>query len=54
MTDKISFQYQPFVAVCLKVPVVDDVLFSQEQEIYPPTSLDENSIVFEFQKDGNV
>ena len=32
-----------------KVPVVDDVLSSHEQEIYPTTSLDENCIEFEFQ-----
>ena len=39
-----------FVAVSgnpgVKVPVVDDVLSSHEQEIYPTTSLDENSILF--------
>ena len=34
-----------------KVPVVDDVLLSHEQEIYPTTSLDENCIEFEFQTD---
>ena len=34
-----------------KVPVVDDVLSSREQEIYPTTWLDENCIEFEFQKD---
>ena len=38
----------------MKVPVVDDVLFSHEHEIYPTTSLDENSIEFEFQTDRNV
>ena len=32
-----------------KVPVVDDVLSSHEQEFYPTTSLDENCIEFEFQ-----
>ena len=31
-----------------KVPIVDDVLSSHEQEIYPTTSLDENCIEFEF------
>ena len=36
-----------------KVPVVDDVLSSNEQEIYPTTSLDENCIEFEFQTDRN-
>ena len=36
-----------------KVPIVDDVLSSHEQEIYPTTSLDENCIEFEFQTDGN-
>ena len=38
----------------MKVPVVDHVLSSREQKIYPTTSLDENSIEFEFQKDRNV
>ena len=35
-----------------KIPVVDDVLSSHEQEIYHSTSLDENCIEFEFQTDG--
>ena len=52
MTDQKSFRYQPFVAVSAnpggKVPVVDIVLSSHEQEIYPTTSLYENSIGFEF------
>ena len=52
-----NFRYQPFVAVSGnlggKVPVVDDVLSSYEQEIYPTTSLDENCIEFEFQRDRN-
>ena len=52
-----NFRYQPFVAVSGnpggKVPVVDDVLSSQEQEIYPTISLDENCIEFEFQTDRN-
>ena len=51
------FQYQPFVAVSGKlggkIPIVDDVLSSHEQEIYPTTSLDENCIEFEFQTDRN-
>ena len=34
-----------------KVSVVDDVLSSHEQEIYPTTSPDENCIKFEFQTD---
>ena len=38
----------------MKVPVVDDVLSSHQQENYPTTSLDENSIEFEFQTDRNV
>ena len=38
----------------MKVPVVDDVLFSHEQEIYPTTSPDGNSIEVEFQTDRNV
>ena len=52
-----NFRYQPYVAVSgnlwRKVPVVDDVLSSHEQEIYPTTSLDENCIEFEFQMDRN-
>ena len=43
-----NFRYQAFVAVSGnlggKVPAVDDVLSSHEQEIYPTTSLDENCI----------
>ena len=52
-----NFLYQPFVAVSGnlggKVSIVDDVLSSQEQEIYPTTSLDENCMEFEFQTDRN-
>ena len=52
-----NFRYQHFVAVSGnlggKVPVVDDVLSSHEQEIYPITSLDENRTEFEFQRDRN-
>ena len=36
-----------------KIPEVNDVLSSHEQEIYPTTSLDENCIDFEFQTDRN-
>ena len=36
-----------------KVPIVDDVLASHEQENYPTTSADENCIEFEFQTDQN-
>ena len=52
-----NFRYQPFVAVSGnlggKVPIVDHVLSSHEQKIYPTTSLDENCIEFEFQTDRN-
>ena len=52
-----NFRYQPFMAVSKnlkrKVSVVDDVLSSHEQEIYPTTSLDENCIEFEVQTDWN-
>ena len=52
-----NFRYQPFVAVsgnfAGKVPIVDDVLCSHEQGIYPTTSLDENCIEFDFQTDRN-
>ena len=36
-----------------KVPVVDDVLSYHEEQIYSTTSLDENSVEFEFQTDCN-
>ena len=52
-----NFPYQPFVAVSGnlggKVPILDDVLSSHEQENYPTTSLDENCIEFEFQTGRN-
>ena len=52
-----KFRYQTFVAVSGnlggKVSVVDDVLLSHEQEIYPTTSLVENCREFEFQTDRN-
>ena len=52
-----NFRYQLFVAVSGslggKVPIVDVVLSSHEQEIYPTTSLDENCIEFDFQTDRN-
>ena len=58
MTDLNTFRYQPFVTVSgnpgVKVPVADDVLSSHEPEIYPTTSLDENSLEFKFQTDCNV
>ena len=52
-----NFRYQPLVAVSGnlggKVPVVDDVLSSQEHEIDPTISLDDNCIENEFQTDRN-
>ena len=58
MTGQKSFRYQPCVAVsgnpAVKVPVLDDMLSSHEQENYPTTSLDENSIEFELQTDRNL
>ena len=52
-----NFRYQSFVAVSRnlggKVPLIDDVWSSHEQEIYLTTSLDENCIEFEFQTDRN-
>ena len=57
MNAQSNFRYQPFVAVSDsvggKIPVVDDVLSSHEQQVYPTTSLDENSIEFEFQTNRN-
>ena len=50
-----KFRYQAFVAVSEthggKVPVVDDVLSSHEQEMYPTSSLDEKCLEFVFQTD---
>ena len=58
MTDLNISRYQPFFPISgnpgVKVPVVDDVLSTHEQEIYPTTSLDENSIEFDFQTDRNL
>ena len=58
MTDQNNFRYQLSVAVSgnpgVKAPVVYNVLSSHEQEVHPTTSLDENSIEFDFQKDRNV
>ena len=52
-----SFRYQPSVAVSGnlggKVPSVEDVLSSNEQRIYPTTSLDENYLEFELKTDRN-
>ena len=50
-----NFRDQPFVAISgnlgEKVPIVDNVLSSHGQEIYPSASLDENCIEFEFRTD---
>ena len=52
-----SFWYQPFVTVSGipggKVPGVDIILSSHEQELHPSTSLAEGYIEFEFQTDRN-
>ena len=52
-----NFRNQTFVPVSGnvggKVPIVDDVLSSHDQEIYPITSLNGNCIEFEFQTDRN-
>ena len=51
----IDFWYQPFVTFSgnlgAKAPLVEKVLLSHEQEIYPTTSFDENCVAFDFQKD---
>ena len=52
-----NFRYQHFVGVSGsisgKFPVVDDALSSHEQQIYPTTSLDDNSFEFETQTNRN-
>ena len=54
---RVLFGYQHFVAVSRnlegEIPVVDVVLSSHEQEIYPTASLDKNCIEFELQTDRN-
>ena len=54
---KQQFSVPTFVAVSgnlgRKVPIVDEVLSSHEQEIYPTASLDENCIQLEVQTDRN-
>ena len=51
----LNCRYQTFVTVSGnlggKVPLVDDVLFSQEQKDCAITSIDENCMEFEFQTD---
>ena len=58
MTDLNNFRTNNSFAVFgnprVKVPVVDDLLSSQEQEFCPTTSFDENSNEFEFQTDRNI
>ena len=58
MTDQNKFRYHYCVEVSAspdgKVPFVDNVLSSHEQESYPTTSLVENGIELELQTDGNV
>ena len=58
MTDQNKFRYQTFVEVSRnpggKVPVVNDVLSSNEHEIFPTTSLDVKGLEFEFQTDRKV
>ena len=54
MTHQNTFRYQLFLLQFLGIPVVDHVLSSQEQEIQPTTSLDENKIQLDFQTDRNV
>ena len=48
-----NFRYQPFVAVFGnhrgKIPVVDNVLWSHDQKIYPFTQSIKNCTKFEFQ-----
>ena len=52
-----SFQYEFSLAVfgklVCKIPIVNGVLSSHELEIYITTSIDENCIEFEFQRDQN-
>ena len=57
MTDLNNFWKQLFVTVSVipgvKVRVLDDLLSSHEQEIYPTTYFIEKSIEFEFETDRN-
>ena len=54
MTDPSNFRYQTVVAVSenfyVKIPVVDNVLFSHEQGFYPTTSLMKTALSLNFKQ----
>ena len=53
-----NFRYGHFTNSCLeifdKVPVLEPIISSHVQEVFPSTSLDESSIEFEFQTDRST
>ena len=53
-----NFRYGHFTNSCLeifdKVPVLEPIISSHVQEVFPSTSLDESSIEFEFQTDRSI
>ena len=57
-TNDCSFRYVHFTKSCLeifdKIPALEPIESSHEQEVYPSTSLDESSIEFEFEKNGSI
>ena len=52
------FWYEAFTNSSLeifdKVPVLETIMSSYTQEVFPSTSLDESSIEFEFETDRNL
>ena len=57
-TQDSNFRYGHFTNSCLEifdnVPVLEPIISSHIQEVYPTTSLDESSIEFEYETDRNV
>ena len=52
------FRYEAFTNISLeifdKVPVLETIMSSYTQEVFPSNSLDESSIAFEFETDRNL
>lgn len=57
-TNDSNFRYGHFTNSCLeifdKIPILEPILSSHVQEVYPSTSLDESSIEFEYETDRSI
>ena len=57
-TNDSNFRYGHFTNSCLeifdKIPVLEPIISSHVQEVYPSTSLDESSIEFEYETDRSI